>query len=120
MAPKLQTLNQKLDRALEKMADFKAREGRIAIGLAAIQTALKRGDHAKAREFVDVILGEDLAKAKDWHHNRAFALSIAVKAMEADEAKHRDALSHIELLAPEAFVEPPPADADEEKAGARA
>ena len=122
MTLKRPTPAQILDRAMSKMADFKAREGRIAIGLKAVQTALKRDDAVNALMFIEAMLTEDLGKSLDWHQNRAFALSIAVKAMQdhdldraqwgpesgsdkfCQHGSFTDSLSHIEILAPEAFV----------------
>lgn len=92
-----------VNRQMDMVRAYKARQDDVVVSLAAIQMALANGLQATAKNLIAEILARDLKQAKDRFDNRQAALVIAVRAMEG-RLDLVDTLSQMELLDPESFV----------------
>ncbi len=107
-----------IDRQMDFLRAYKTRQDDVVRGLGRVQKFLELGSYEAAKEAMAELMARDLKQAKDRQDNHAFALSIAVKALESvhdglrSERDCVDALSQIEILVPEAFVKDaaPPAE----------
>lgn len=110
--PSSEALAKVVERQMEMLRAYRSRQDDIVRGLGGIQKLLGLGAHEAAVTAIADLLARDLKQAKDRQDNHAFALDIAIKAIEqsrfsADTTTLHlamtDALSQIELLVPEAF-----------------
>lgn len=107
-APEIDRLTALIDRQMQMIAAYKARQDDIVLALGKVLKSEDIGVHAK--EAIDDLLARDLKQAKARVYDRTFALDIAVRAMLKVQAgpsagAFQAELDQIRKLAPEAFAE---------------
>lgn len=105
-----------VERQMDMLKAYKTRQDDIVRELGEVQKALAGGSVPDAIAAIATLLGRNLKQAKDRQDNHAFALDIAIKALEKlnfldGKDGVVDALSQIELLVPEAFEKRAPVGA---------
>jgi hypothetical protein len=103
--PSANDLARVVERQMEMVRSHKTRQDDIVRGLGTIQKLIGLGSFEAAVTAMADLMARDLKQAKDRQDNHAFALDIAIKALErrTKERDAVDALSQIEVLVPEAF-----------------
>lgn len=111
LTPTAEYLQGVVARQMDMLSAYKSRQDDIVRALGSLQKLIRLGALEAVETAIADLLARDLKQAKDRKDNEAFALNIAVKALEhahacddRDDGIAQDALSQIELLVPDAFT----------------